>query len=417
MRIVVIGTGISGLLAAHQLSTDHEVTVFEAAPRLGGHTHTVRVPGPDGEVAVDTGFIVFNTLNYPHFTALMDELGVASQPSEMSFSVQSSRTGLEWNGTNLNTVFAQRRNLLRPSFHRMLKDILRFNKEAPRDLANEPDTLTLGAYLRRKRYGPRFIDSYIIPMGAAVWSAIPNQMLEFPARYFVQFFDNHRFLQLKDRPVWRVIQGGSGTYIDPITRRFRDRLHLSTPVRSIARTDDGVEVCVDDAAPMHFDAAVIATHSDQALRLLADPSQAEREVLGKIAYQANDTVLHTDTRMMPKSRRAWASWNYHVPKRDDRPATVTYHMNTLQSLPGPTQWFVTLNRTAEIDPTTVLRRMTYHHPVYTPGTRAAQKRRDEISGVNHTWFCGAYWGYGFHEDGVKSALHAVNGIRQGAVRA
>ncbi|MDJ0974361.1 MAG: FAD-dependent oxidoreductase [Planctomycetota bacterium] len=420
MRIVVIGSGISGLLAARRLCTEHEVTVFEAGPWIGGHTNTVRVPEGDHEVPVDTGFIVHNTRNYPGFTALMDELGCATQDSDMSFSVQSSRTGLEWKGSTDNTlgsIFAQRKNLFRPTFLRMLKDILRFNREAPGDLATASDSLTLGAYLEDRRYGRPFIEQYIVPMGAAVWSAIPSMLLKFPARYFVRFFENHGFLQLKGRPVWRVLVGGSSAYIDPLIAPFRNRVHVNTPVRSLARRDDGVEVCLDDAAPLLFDAAVVATHSDQALRLLADPTSAELDVLGSIPYQANDTVLHTDARMMPETRRAWAAWNYHVPAGDDRPATVTYHMNHLQSLDGPVDYFVTLNRTEDIDPSTILRRFTYHHPVYTPETRRAQQQKQAINGVKRTWYCGAYWGYGFHEDGVQSALDVVQGIRGEAVHA
>lgn len=417
MRIVVIGTGISGLLTARRLAERHEVTVLEARERIGGHTHTVEVEDPagGGTTRVDTGFIVFNTLNYPLFTGLLDELCVPSQPSDMSFSFQSARTGVEWKGTDLNSIFAQRRNAFRPSFLRMLKDIIRFNRDAPRELATESDALPLGAYLARGGYSRTFIDSYIIPMGAAVWSAVPSTMLEFPARYFVQFFSNHRFLQLKGRPVWRVVKGGSSAYLDPLIGPIRDRIRVSSPVRSVARTDRGVEVCVDGQPSQTFDAAVIATHSDQALRMLADPSRAEREVLGAIPYQPNDVVLHTDETVMPRTRRAWAAWNYHAPDRDDRPATVTYHMNQLQGLTGPTQYFVTLNRTAEIDPRKVLRQMTYHHPIYTPATRAAQKRRADINGANRTWYCGAYWGYGFHEDGVSSAHSVLQSIERGGL--
>lgn len=420
MRIVVIGSGIAGLLAARRLSEQHEVTVFEAGPWIGGHTNTVTVEEAGREVRVDTGFIVHNTRNYPAFTALMDELGCRTQDSDMSFSVQSSRTGLEWKGSTeqtLRALFAQRRNLLRPSFLRMIRDILRFNREAPRDLAPAPDTLTLGDYLQSQRYSRAFIDDYVVPMGAAVWSAIPRMLLRFPARYFVQFFANHGFLQLQDRPTWRVLSEGSSSYVAPLVAPFRERIHTRTPVRSLARRSEGVEVCIDDAAPLRFDAAVVATHSDQALRLLADPTPAEEAVLGAIPYQANDTVLHTDARMMPASRRAWASWNYHVPASDDQAATVTYHMNPLQSLDGPVDYFVTLNRTRDIDPDTILRRFTYHHPVYTPETRRAQQQKHAIDGVKRTWYCGAYWGYGFHEDGVQSALDVVRGIQREPVHA
>ncbi len=414
-RLAIIGTGISGLLSAHLLARRNQVTVFEAADRLGGHTNTVDVQLGGASWAVDTGFIVFNTLNYPLFTGLLDELGVESRPSDMSFSFQSARTGIEWKGTDLNSIFAQRRNALRPSFLRMLKDIVRFNRDAPRELADESDALPLGAYLKRGGYSRTFIDSYIIPMGAAVWSAVPSTMLEFPARYFVQFFSNHRFLQLKGRPLWRVVQGGSSTYLAPLIAPIKDRIRTGSPVRSVARTHRGVEVCVDGQPTQTFDAAVIATHSDQALRMLADTSRAEREVLGAIPYQPNDVGLQTHEGVMPRTRRAWAAWNYHAPDRDDRPATVTYHMNQLQGLPGPTQYFVTLNRTAEIDPRKVLRQMTYHHPIYTPATRAAQNRHAEINGANRTWYCGAYWGYGFHEDGVSSAQSVVQSIDRGGL--
>ena len=399
MRVAVVGSGVSGLVAAHLLHPAHEVTVFEAGPWIGGHVHTVEVDG----VAVDTGFIVFNDLTYPNFRALLDRLGVETQPSTMSFSVRCDRTGLEWNGADLNRLFVQRRNLFRPSFHRMIRDVLRFNREAPGVLANGEADLELGAYVERHGYSRPFLDHYLVPMGSAIWSMPPARLLRFPAGFFVRFFANHGMLSVDDRPTWRVVRGGSRAYVERLVAPFRDRIRTETPVRRVRRFEDRVELEPGGA----FDHVVFACHSDQALRVLADPSPAEREILGALPYQPNDVVLHTDASLLPRRRRAWAAWNYHVGTDPEAPAAVTYDMNILQSLQAEETWCITLNRAGAIDPARVRGRWTYHHPVYSAGGVRAQARHGEISGAARTHYCGAYWGYGFHEDGVNSALRVA----------
>jgi len=407
MRIAVIGSGISGMVAAYRLSREHEVTVFEAGSHVGGHTHTVDVEHGGVRYAVDTGFIVFNDWTYPNFVALMQELGVAWQPSRMSFSVRCERTGLEYNGTTLNSLFAQRRNLIRPAFLRMVTDIMRFNRRAPALLRDSDDSLSLGEYLRREAYSRFFLDHYIVPMGAAIWSSRPADMLRFPARFFVEFFSNHGFLSVNDRPTWRVICGGSREYIKKLTAPYAARIRLGTPVASIQRQRQHVVLRLKGGDLEHFDQVFIACHSDEALSLLSDPSPEERGILGAIKYQANDAVLHTDARLMPKRTLAWAAWNYHLPAQPSERVTVTYNMNILQTIAAPAQFLLTLNRAGDIDERKILGRYVYHHPVYTSAAVAAQKRRHEINGARGTYYCGAYWSYGFHEDGVKSALASL----------
>ncbi len=407
MRIAVIGTGIAGNVAAYHLSREHEVTVFEAGGHVGGHTHTHEVEQAGRVYAVDTGFIVFNDWTYPNFIRLLDELGVESQASRMSFSVRDEASGLEYNGTSLNTLFAQRSNLVRPSFWRMVRDIVRFNREAPALLARNGDDLTLGEYLAAQRYSREFIAHYIIPMGAAIWSTDPESMQRFPARYFVRFFHNHGMLSVDDRPQWRVIRGGSARYVEKLTAPFRDRIRLDTPVESIRRLAGQVLVKARGHAVERYDAAFLACHSDQALSLLADATAQEREVLGAIPYQRNEAVLHTDARLLPRKRLAWAAWNYHVRPENQAQAALTYNMNILQSLAAPQPFLVTLNRSDAIDPSRIIKRIEYHHPLYTPRGVAAQARQGEINGPLNTYFCGAYWRFGFHEDGVVSALDAL----------
>ena len=404
MRIAIIGSGISGLTAAYLLSDEHEVVVFESADYIGGHTHTVDVPLGGAVFAVNTGFIVFNAATYPNFIQLMKRLGVGWQPSKMSFSVKCEKTGLEFSPSSLNSLFTQRRNLLRPSFYRMLHDVFRFKRDSEELLRTADDRLTLDDYLRRKGYSRSFIDHFIIPMGEAIWSADPMQFDRFPARHFAQFFKNHGFLNVRDQPLWLTIRGGSRSYIEPITRSFKESLRVNSPVTSIRRHPDRVEVSAAGGGPERFDTAVVATHSDQALALLADPSDAERSILGAIRYQENHTALHTDTSILPTRRAAWASWNYHIPRQELGRVAVTYDMNILQSIRAPVEFCVSLNLEARLDPSKVIRRMVYHHPVYCPESLAARRRLKEINGVNHTYFAGAYWGYGFHEDGVNSAL-------------
>jgi predicted NAD/FAD-binding protein len=403
MRIAVIGSGISGMVAAYRLCRDHDITVFESGSYVGGHTHTVDVVAQGRPYAVDTGFIVHNDWTYPNFIALLEELGVPWQPSDMSFSVSCERSGLEYNGTSLNSLFAQRLNLIRPSFLRMVADILRFGNRAPALLAPHARAITLGAYLQAEGYSRYFIENYIIPMGAAVWSTRPADMLEFPARFLVEFFANHGFLSVDNRPTWRVIRGGSREYVKMLTAPYASRIRLNTPVASLQRQPHEVSVRLKNGSVEHFDQVFIACHSDQALALLSDASPTEREILGAISYQENEALLHTDTRLMPRKRLAWAAWNYHIPKAAVERVTVTYNMNILQSLEAPVQFMVSLNRADQIDPAKVLGSYTYHHPVFTAAAVAAQKRRHEINGAQRTYFCGAYWSYGFHEDGVKSA--------------
>lgn len=403
-RVAIVGTGISGLVCAHLLHRDYDLTLFEAGAYAGGHTHTIPVER-DGQVyPVDTGFIVYNEHNYPNFVRLLDELGVATQPTTMSFSVRCARTGLEYNGTSLNQLFAQRRNLLRPSFYRMVGGILRFYREAGELLEGGDENLTLGEYLERNRYPRSFIEHHIMPMGAAIWSGTPEDIRAFPARYFVKFFANHGFLQVKNRPAWRVVQGGSHQYVRALIRPFGERIRLNTPVRRLHRTPAGVRLDLGAGQSEDFDAVIIAAHSDQALGMLADASPAERQILGSIGYQANETVLHTDTSLLPSRRRAWASWNYYLPTAPQAGPTLTYNMNMLQSLQSPTTFCVSLNQGQSIAAASTIARMTYHHPRYTVAAVQAQSRRAEINGVNHTYYCGAYWGFGFHEDGVRSGL-------------
>jgi predicted NAD/FAD-binding protein len=413
MRIAIIGSGISGLTAAYLLSDEHEVVVFEAADYIGGHTNTVDVIWGENTYAVNTGFIVFNEATYPNFIKLMKRLGVAWQPSMMSFSVKCEKTGREFSPSTLNSLFIQRRNLLRPHFYRMLLDVFRFKRDSAELLRTEDDRLTLNDYLTRKGYSRFFIEHFIIPMGEAIWSADPGQFDRFPARHFAQFFKNHGFLNVRDQPLWLTIQGGSRRYVAPITRPFKHNLRLGCAVKSLRRQPGHVEVASAGAAPERFDAAVVATHSDQALALLADPSDAERSILGAIRYQENHTVLHTDTSVLPSRKAAWASWNYHIPKKELGRVAVTYDMNILQSIPAPVEFCVSLNLEARLDPSKVIRRMVYHHPVYCPESLAARRRLKEINGVNRTYFAGAYWGYGFHEDGVNSALEVCRHFGKG----
>jgi predicted NAD/FAD-binding protein len=407
MRIAVIGSGIAGNIAAWKLSRDHEVTVFEADSRIGGHTNTVDVALGGEKFAVDTGFIVFNEWTYPNFIAMLNELGVEWQDSNMGFSVQHESSGLEYCGSNLDSLFAQRSNLFRPSFHRMIRDILRFNREAPRLLNPCAADLTLAEYLSENAYSSGFVEHFIIPMGAAIWSSSASMMQRMPARFFVRFFQNHGLLSVNDRPVWKVIKGGSREYVRKLVQSHRDRIRLDAPVERIWRNPHGVRIKVRGAEPQNFDGVFIACHSDQALRMLADPSTLEEKVLGAIRYQPNEAVLHTDISLMPKRRRAWAAWNAHIMERPNSPVAVTYNMNILQGLQAPEQFLVTLNNDQDIESSKIIQRISYSHPVFTPEAVAAQKYHEQVNGERHTWFCGAYWRYGFHEDGVVSALNAL----------
>ncbi|MGI9184662.1 MAG: NAD(P)/FAD-dependent oxidoreductase [Solirubrobacteraceae bacterium] len=413
MRIAIIGAGVSGLVAAHLLNAEHEVTLFEAAGYLGGHTNTIRVDTPNETHSVDTGFIVFNDRNYPNFERLLGRLGVASQPSTMSFSVSDERGDFEYNGSSPNGLFAKRAHLVTPWFHRMVADLVRFNRSARTLLQRSDEGPSLGHWLEQQRFSRPFIDRLIVPQASAVWSADPHQMWSFPARFMVEFFDRHGMLSIRNRPRWRTVSGGSARYVEALVHRFSGRVRLGIPVQSVTRRDDSVLVTPRGGDAERYDEVVFATHSDQALGLLADASHREHEILGAIPYQANEAVLHTDVRMLPRRRRAWASWNYHLRQPMDRRTTVTYHMNGLQSLRAEQEFCVTLNRTAEIDPEHVIRRIRYAHPVFTGAGVRAQARVAEISARTRTHFCGAYWGWGFHEDGVVSALRVAEhfGVR------
>ena len=410
MKIGIVGTGISGLAAAHYLQREHEITLFEAAGWIGGHTNTVDVAAEAGDLAVDTGFIVFNEKTYPAFCGLLRELGVAWKDSDMSFSVRCDRTGLEYNGTDLNGLFAQRTNLLRPSFWRMIRDILRFYREAPAILATPDDETTLGEYLDREGYSRLFVDKHLVPMGAAVWSSTPETMRSFPLRFLVQFFHNHGFLQVDERPQWLVVKGGSREYVKKLIEPFRSRIRLETPVVRVERRGGRVHVRTAHGDVESFDRVILATHADTSLKMMADATDAEREVLGAFAFQRNEAVLHTDARLMPRRRRAWASWNYHVTDPVSELPTVTYWMNNLQGLGTETPYLVTLNRTAAIDPSKVVRGFLYDHPIFSTRTVQAQRRHREIDGTGGLHFCGAYWRYGFHEDGVQSALAVLRNL-------
>ncbi|MFN7182909.1 MAG: NAD(P)/FAD-dependent oxidoreductase [Thermomonas haemolytica] len=413
MRIAVVGSGISGLASAWLLSQAHEVVLFEAEDYLGGHTHTHAVEQAGRRYAVDTGFIVHNPAHYPLLTRLFDDLGVATQPTTMSFSVHDARTGLEYNATSLDGLFCQRRNLFSPRFLGMVRDLLRFYRQAPQLLQGDGPGPTLGDWLEANGYGEAFRDLHLVPMASALWSSPPQQILQFPARYLVQFMANHQMLQVSGRPEWRVVRGGSSTYVAALRARWQVHERLRCPVRAIRRDGHGVLVDSRIANGERFDHVVLACHSDQALALLADASADERDILGAIPYQRNEVVLHTDARLLPVNRKAWAAWNAHVPAEPDAPCTVSYCMNLLQGLQSPDPFVVTLNRSEAIDPAKVLRRITYHHPVYTPLSVAAQRRRAQIQGVNRTWFAGAYWGWGFHEDGMRSAVEVAHGLGAG----
>jgi predicted NAD/FAD-binding protein len=412
LKIAVVGTGVAGNVAAWRLAREHDITVFEADQRVGGHTNTVDVALGGQQYAVDTGFIVFNDWTYPNFIKIMEELGVAWQDSDMSFSVKHERTGLEYNGTSLNALFAQRSNLFRPSFLRMIRDILRFHREAPLLLAPQAEgaqtaDISLGDYLEREGYGRAFQEHYIVPMGSAIWSATQERLRDMPVRFFVRFFKNHGMLSVDDRPTWRVIKGGSRSYLEPMLAGHRDRIHLNSPVESIRRAPDHVLLKARGQEAQRFDHVFLACHSDQALAMLEDPSAAEKDVLGAIEYQDNEAVLHTDAAVLPVRRRAWAAWNYHLLEDPGRPAAVTYNMNILQGIDAPEQFCVTLNHKDAIDPHRVIDTFHYSHPVFTPAAVAAQARQRELNQGRRTSFCGAYWRNGFHEDGVVSALAAL----------
>ena len=412
MHIAVIGTGISGMTIAHLLQPEHTLTVYEANDYIGGHTHTVPVTVNGTTYKVDTGFIVFNDWTYPNFIRLMNKLGIESSPTEMSFSVRCNVSGIEYAGTSLNTLFAQRRNLLNPSHWRMVSDIVRFNRKAKAMLEAGSFSGTLGEMLTSCGLSDAFKDRYLTPMLSAIWSADPAEVMDFPAQNFLTFFNNHGLLNIYNRPQWRVIKGGSSEYITKLTTTYQHQIRVSTPVNAIRRDTDGVWVYSQDGEKTKYDQVVLAVHSNQALQMLQDPSDAEKEILSAIPYQDNDVLLHTDSAILPRNHRAWSSWNYLIDNDSDR-ATVTYNMNILQGIDAPVTFCVTLNQNHIVKPDTILGQFHYAHPVYSEAGVTAQKRHAEISGVNNTHYCGAYWGYGFHEDGVKSALEVAKAFGKG----
>ena len=410
MKVGIIGSGVSGLVVAHHLHATHDVTVFESDDRIGGHVNTVDVEVPDGRFAVDTGFIVCNEHTYPNFLALLDHLGVATQPSEMSFSVSDQATGIEYRASTLTTLYAQRRNILRPSFHRMVLDILRFNRALRAIVASGRDdpAETLAEFIDRGHYSPAFINRFLIPFGASIWSADPSTFLDFPLTTYARFVSNHGMIDTRRKPCWRTVSGGSATYVEALTAPFRDDIRQATPVHRVVRHPlDGTITVVTNTGSERFDHVVMATHSDDALRLIEDPSPAEHEILGAIGYQTNVATLHCDERFLPSTPQARASWNFHAGEGDGQRAALTYWMNRLQSIPSATPLLVTLNRHDDIDPELVFQRFEYRHPVFDEQAIRAQRRRTEIQGVAGISFAGAYWGYGFHEDGVVSALDVV----------
>jgi predicted NAD/FAD-binding protein len=408
MKIAIVGAGISGLVVAYLLRDKHEITVFEAADYAGGHANTIRVDTPNETHYVDTGFIVFNDRNYPAFGRLLDRLDVAWQPSTMSFSVSDGVGDFEYSGASPNGLFAKRSHLITPWFHRMVFDLGRFNRAARR-LVESPVGRgpSLAEWLEGQRFSRPFIERLIVPQISAVWSADPRHMWSFPARFLAEFFDHHGMLGFRGRPRWRVIRGGSARYVEALTSPFIDRIRLRTPVRAVRRDDDGVVVLPRGGEAERFDQVVLATHSNQALAMLRDATPVERSILAAIPYQVNEAVLHTDVRLLPRRRRAWASWNYHWQPDPGPRATVTYHMNRLQWLRAEREFCVTLNRTEAIDPERIIRKITYAHPVFTSAGVEAQRRFEEVSGADRVHFCGAYWGWGFHEDGVRSALRVA----------
>lgn len=403
MKLAIIGGGISGLTAARLLCSRHHVDVFEAEPRPGGHSNTVSFELDGRDYAIDTGFIVYNDRTYPRFNELLDLLGVTGVATEMSFAVRCDRTGVEYSGTDLNGLFAQRRNLCSPRFLRMVADILRFNREGTNDAASVDPRETVGEYLRRRGYGRAFCDHYLLPMGAAIWSCPRGTFAEFPIHFILEFYRNHGLLSLTNRPQWYTIPGGSRTYVDRLIQPFQKALHMGDPVRRVSRDEAGVTVQTE-AGEARYDEVIFACHSDQALSLLADPHPLEQRILNGFPYSQNEAVLHTDERVLPRARRAWSAWNYRIGVNPEERATITYNMNILQHIDSPHTFSVTLNDSELISADRIISRHRYSHPIFTVERAALQAEHYQLIRSRRTSFCGAYWGNGFHEDGVRSAL-------------
>jgi predicted NAD/FAD-binding protein len=414
-KIAIIGTGISGLTCGHLLHQKHDITLFEANSYIGGHTATKDVQVDGRQYAIDTGFIVFNDWTYPNFIKLMDKIGVQSQATEMSFSVKNLAQNLEYNGNTLNSLFAQRRNLLRPKFWRILRDILKFNKICKKGAADNTDygQETLHEFLIQHQFSEEFTYNYILPMCAAIWSTSLQDIKAFPFKFFLRFFNNHGLLNVTDRPQWRSIVGGSREYIKPLIAGFEKNIRLNSPVKSVTNIDNQKLICLQDDTKHLFDEVIFACHSDQALSIISIPSLIQSEILGDISYVKNDVILHTDHSVLPVRKLAWASWNYLIKGYDGEsqaPTVLTYNMNILQNIQSDTTFCVTLNNSKDIDKDKVLGTYQYAHPQFNNQTITAQKRWSEISGQNGLHFCGAYWYNGFHEDGVHSALDVCNSL-------
>lgn len=405
MKIAIIGTGISGLSAAHLLAKGNELSLFEANDYIGGHTNTLQINETESCLAVDTGFIVFNETNYPNLTRLFTKLGVESRDSDMSFSVKCEATGLEYNGTSMHTLFAQKSNILNLRFLWMLKDIMNFHKQGPASLANDiDDNINVADYVSRHRYSNYFLEKYLVPLGASLWSCPAEKFKQFPMRFVLEFLDNHCMLQVNGRPTWKTVVGGSSAYIDKLIAPFSERIFLRSPVKSVIRNEHSVTVALENGQHDEFDEVIMACHADQSLRLRANCDAEERELLEQFEYQYNETVLHTDTRLLPENRLCWASWNYRIPEAPTAHTQVTYNMNILQGLESDNTYCVSLNQTESIRPDRVIRKIGYHHPVFKPGRSAAQQQHSRMIRRKRISYCGAYWGYGFHEDGIKSGL-------------
>jgi predicted NAD/FAD-binding protein len=404
MKIAIIGSGISGLTASYLLNKKHEITLFEKNDYIGGHTHTHDITIGEQTFNVDSGFIVYNEKTYPNFIRLLDILNVERQKTTMGFSVKSEQKNIEYAGNSLKSVFAQKRNYFRPSFLRMLTDIISFNKKAKADLSISPQ-VTLGQYLDQNSFSQAFIKHYIIPMGAAIWSTTAKLMMDMPALFFIRFFYNHGLLQIKDRSGWWVIKDGSKEYVKKIIETFKERIRMGSEINKIKRSSGKILIThTAKGEEETFDAVVIGTHSNQALKLLSDPTEEEQAILGAIPYQTNSALLHTDTSILPKRKLAWASWNYYLDQDEQKPVILTYNMNILQRLDCDETFCVTLNSNDLIDQNKIIKELNYEHPLFTHESVKAQARKNEISGVNNTYYCGAYWRNGFHEDGVVSAL-------------
>ncbi len=405
MKIAVVGTGISGLTAAYMLHREHDVHVFEANDYIGGHTNTILVKEGNKQIPVDTGFIVFNKTNYPNLCRLFDVLNVESRESDMSFSVHCEKSGLEYNGSDLNRVFSQRKNILNPEFWRMLKDIMRFNDESPAALRNGiDDTVTVAEFAKKNKYSEKFIEYYLIPLGASLWSSPAAQFRKFPIKFVLEFLDNHCMLQVNDRPQWRTVLGGSYQYIEPLTKGFREKVYLNKGVSRVTRKNNQVELLLSDATTELFDEVIMATHADTSRRLVENIEPEENNMLELFKYQYNEAILHTDTSILPDNKRAWASWNYRIPATENSHAAVSYNMNMLQGIESEKTYSVSLNQSDQIDSDKIIRRIHYYHPIFQPGRDLAQSQHDKLIRRRGISYCGAYWGYGFHEDGVSSAL-------------